>query len=67
MTIQAVLTNKSHRPAGLWRQLCRSVAESYERGRQRRALAMLSDAGLQDIGLTRHDVRREATKSFWQA
>jgi uncharacterized protein YjiS (DUF1127 family) len=32
----------------------------------RRAVAMLSDHLLRDIGLTRHDVERELMKPFWR-
>jgi uncharacterized protein YjiS (DUF1127 family) len=31
-----------------------------------RAMAMLSDHLLRDIGLTRHDVERELMKPFWR-
>jgi uncharacterized protein YjiS (DUF1127 family) len=37
-----------------------------ERHRQRYALEMLDDRLLEDIGLSRADVHREATKRFWQ-
>ena len=37
-----------------------------ERARQRRHLQMLSDRMLQDIGLSRADVEREASKPFWR-
>ncbi len=36
-----------------------------ERSRQRRQLAVLNDAALKDIGLTRADVRMEIEKPFW--
>jgi uncharacterized protein YjiS (DUF1127 family) len=36
-----------------------------ERGRQRRALAQLSDRELRDIGLTRYDVEFLLRKSSW--
>ena len=35
------------------------------RSRQRRDLAMLNDAALKDIGLTRADVDSEISKPFW--
>ena len=38
-----------------------------ERSRQRRALDELDDHLLRDIGLTRYEARREATRPFWQA
>ena len=36
------------------------------RARQRRALARLDDRLLDDVGLTRDDVHREARKPFWK-
>jgi uncharacterized protein YjiS (DUF1127 family) len=39
----------------------------FERSRQRRALATLDDRLLRDIGLTRAEAQREATKPFWSA
>ena len=41
---------------GLWSQ----------RIRQRRALSVLDDTMLRDIGLTRSDVEREIGKPFWR-
>ena len=43
-----------------------AIYRAWERARQRRALACLSDALLRDIGLTRRQVERENAKSFWQ-
>jgi uncharacterized protein YjiS (DUF1127 family) len=46
-----------------------SVRLMTERYRQRRALFNLIEADthlLNDIGLSRHDALREATKSFWR-
>ena len=37
------------------------------RSRGRSELAVLSDASLRDIGLTRYDADREAGKPFWRA
>jgi uncharacterized protein YjiS (DUF1127 family) len=65
MTMQTALRAKSRRPVSLWALLCRNLSEGYERGRQRRALATLSDTQLQDIGLTRSDVMEETAKPFW--
>ena len=36
------------------------------RSGERRLLRQLNDRMLQDIGLSRHDVEREASKFFWQ-
>ena len=38
-----------------------------DRYNQRKALLEMGDYYLKDIGLTRHDVRHEADKWFWQA
>ena len=37
-----------------------------ERRRQRRALVELNDALLKDIGVSRYEAYREATKPFWR-
>ncbi len=37
-----------------------------ERGRQRRTLMSRDDHMLHDIGLSRSDVEREASKPFWR-
>lgn len=47
-------------------RILHAIYRSLERSRQRRALAELSDARLRDLGLTRHDVRREVAKPFWR-
>jgi uncharacterized protein YjiS (DUF1127 family) len=39
----------------------------YQRARQRRQLAQLSDAQLDDIGVNRAEARAEAAKPFWCA
>ncbi len=36
------------------------------RSNERRSLMMLSQRMLDDIGLTRHDIEKEASKHFWQ-
>jgi uncharacterized protein YjiS (DUF1127 family) len=38
----------------------------FKHAESRRALAMLSDHALRDIGLTRNDVERELIKPFWR-
>ena len=52
---------------GVVRVFLRGVAESFRRARQRRDLARLTDYGLRDIGLTRHDVELELRKPSWRA
>jgi uncharacterized protein YjiS (DUF1127 family) len=42
------------------------LALAMERSRQRRALALLSDHQLADIGLSREQVMAESTASVWQ-
>ena len=42
------------------------VTEWDKRTRTRRALARLSKAQLEDVGLTLHDARVEARKKMWQ-
>lgn len=43
------------------------IGEWLRRIESRRELAGLCDRALRDIGLTRVDVRREASKPFWRA
>jgi len=38
-----------------------------ERGRTRRALALLDERQLRDLGLSSTDQRRESAKPFWQS
>ncbi len=52
----------SHLNVGQW---LKTLKTWRQRSRQRRALAMLDEDLLDDIGITRHDVRREISKSFW--
>ena len=50
-----------------WLSVIVEIAEGWaERRRQRRALMMLSDAMLKDIGLGRGEAAREAMKPFWR-
>lgn len=48
-------------------RLLRVVGEWFDRHRQRQALKELDDFMLQDIGLTRLDVKYEIEKPFWQS
>ncbi|MGG5819051.1 DUF1127 domain-containing protein [Falsiroseomonas sp. HW251] len=45
----------------------RILAVWIERVTQRRRLARLSDASLKDIGISRCDALREASKPFWRS
>jgi uncharacterized protein YjiS (DUF1127 family) len=53
------------RRGGILAGLFDGLAGWAERRRQRNALHALDDALLRDIGLSRADVEREATKPFW--
>jgi uncharacterized protein YjiS (DUF1127 family) len=50
---------------GLVTRLLAILFAWHERIRQRRQLYALDDRMLKDIGLTRVDVEREASKHFW--
>ena len=58
-------SNTAHDAIAL--RIIRGFLNGLERSRQRRALALLSDALLRDIDLTRRDVRREIGEPFWRA
>ena len=49
------------RPRRLWWQLRRW----WQLARERRQLAMLDEAALKDLGLTRGDVLQESERPFW--
>lgn len=53
-------------PRDLLIRLCDWLGDACERGRQRRALAALTDDQLRDIGLSRSDVAGESAKPFWR-
>ena len=44
-----------------------SLRHLYSVWRSRRALAALDEAALKDVGLTRDEAQREATRPFWDA
>jgi uncharacterized protein YjiS (DUF1127 family) len=48
------------------RSLFEHAMQWYERSRQRRQLAQLTDHMLRDIGLSRADVWAECEKPFWR-
>lgn len=61
-------TRAAQRAAGRWaglRDLLTWIAALWQTHRDRRELAMLSDAMLADIGLTRADVERELARPIW--
>jgi len=43
------------------------LARAHDTWRQRRALERLDARALDDVGLTREDVRRETRRSLWDA
>jgi uncharacterized protein YjiS (DUF1127 family) len=49
-----------------WSRLWRRLERWGARRRQRRALRRLDGRALQDLGLSRADVEREAAKPFWR-
>ncbi len=54
------------RPFGNGRTALFAVAmQAFEIRRQRAALRRLTDSDLKDIGLTRSEVDRELSRSFW--
>ena len=56
---------KSRRPTEILRALGRQFARWWQLAEQRRRLAMLDDAALKDLGLSRADVIQESERSFW--
>ncbi|MDR7022525.1 MULTISPECIES: DUF1127 domain-containing protein [Pseudomonas] len=56
---------KSRRPIEILRALGRQFARWWQLAEQRRRLAMLDDAALKDLGLSRADVIQESERSFW--
>jgi len=67
-TTQSV-SRSSHRSARLYlgsiAQVFQKVAQAYRVYRERQALLSLSDSALKDIGLSRADAYREASRPFW--
>ncbi len=53
------------RPAN--RSLMARIFQAIELTRQRRVLAQLDDAALEDIGVTRAEASAEARRFFWDA
>ena len=56
---------KNRRPIEILRALGRQIACWWQLAEQRRRLAMLDDAALKDLGLSRADVIQESERSFW--
>lgn len=53
-------------PAATLAGFATAVGRWYRNRRDRRALAVLSDAALRDVGLVRGDVERERLRPFWE-
>ncbi|MBS0224078.1 MAG: DUF1127 domain-containing protein [Proteobacteria bacterium] len=53
--------------ARAWPSVISTLALWCERNRSRRALALLDDRVLADIGISRAEQWRESRKRFWQA
>ncbi|AGZ34191.1 DUF1127 domain-containing protein [Pseudomonas sp. SWI6] len=49
----------------LWHVAIERLARWLQLYRQRQELARLSDATLQDLGLSRADIQQEADRHFW--
>ena len=56
---------QGHRPFEILRALGRQFSRWWQLAEQRRRLAMLDDAALKDLGLSRADVIQESERSFW--
>ena len=53
------------KPTPLWQAVVKRLLRWHELRRQRQQLASLSDAALQDLGLSRADTWVEAQRPFW--
>ena len=58
--------NRSTTLAGAFESMLAFWRVRANRRKQRRDLSRLDDHLLRDIGISRHDVAREARKSFWR-
>ena len=56
---------QGRRPFEILRAVGRQFARWWQLAEQRRRLAMLDDAALKDLGLSRADVIQESERSFW--
>jgi uncharacterized protein YjiS (DUF1127 family) len=61
-----VSTSAASTRVAAFRRMAHMMWEWRSRAGSRRALSMLSDHALRDIGLTRADVDREVMKPFWR-
>lgn len=56
---------QGRRPFEILRAVGRQFSRWWQLAEQRRRLAMLDDAALKDLGLSRADVIQEIERSFW--
>jgi len=56
---------QGRRPFAILRAVSRQLSRWWQLAEQRRRLAMLDDATLKDLGLSRADVIQESERSFW--
>jgi uncharacterized protein YjiS (DUF1127 family) len=56
-----------NRSTSYWNNVRHQFTEWRRRSQSRSELQFLSDQSLRDIGLTRCEVHREATKPFWMS
>jgi len=66
ITLHKLITRRQQRSHPR-RRLGELLTIWYQRQQQRRALLQLSDRMLSDIGISRCEAQREATKPFWKA
>ncbi len=62
----SLLASGLFHPVRILRNAARTVANWSARSRQRRALALLNEDLLRDIGVNRYHAKREAEKPFWR-
>ncbi|MCZ4324174.1 DUF1127 domain-containing protein [Pseudomonas anguilliseptica] len=56
---------QGRRSFGILRAVGRQLSRWWQLAEQRRRLAMLDDAALKDLGLSRADVIQESGRAFW--
>jgi len=63
--IAASLPRSSRSIVDVLKAVIQRMKRWHELAQQRRQLAMLSDAGLKDLGLSRADIMEESERPFW--
>lgn len=64
LTVKLLTSSSIERPLRVLSALTRELEAAHERRRQRRALLAMDDRLLKDIGLSRADAEREASKGW---